>query len=213
MSDEDYITKLATFKTSWTEGFITYYDRHLNEDILASYRPVLEAKGIYLAISGITNNPAESTNASFKLVTNLKNSSLYQTVSAWYFYQVDSLLDVCLGLHYTGNFVPNGKVSSDIYRPAKIKDVVDTNAIKSLVKDGKIPNNLLTNREYKSVSLHEATTLRGLARLFIEQDRVLLLPKKQIFLVSGLLDKKFLVRHYFRTIFLIKHLSKCTQYF
>lgn len=192
-SYEIYSDKLFEFKSKWTDSFGKYYDKFLQESILESYRAVLEAQDLYSELSGMTNNPAESANASFKKVADLKNATLFQAVSGWFFYQVDGLVEIMRGLEHNGDFHPIEPIPEGIYKPANIKDAVNAEIISSLIHEGKVPAGLQSNRIYKSTSLHEVTTLRGLAKMYIEKDQVILLPKQQIFVVTGLLNKTFIV--------------------
>lgn len=192
-SHEKYTENLASLKLKWSENFRNYFDKCLNESILESYRCILEARGIYSELSGMTNNPAESANSSFKKVTNLKNATLFQAVSGWFFYQLDGLVEILRGLQSNGDFAPKGPLPDNVYKPTRIQDAVNHEIISSLIFEGKVPVGLQSNQVYKSNSLHEATTLRGLAQMYIEKDQVFLLPKQKIFVVTGLLDKTFIV--------------------
>lgn len=46
----------------WAASFKSYFDAHVLEDARASARFVLVSDGLYVAPSGITNNPSESFN-------------------------------------------------------------------------------------------------------------------------------------------------------
>ncbi len=175
-SYDAYVQKLKVCKSNWADKFVEYYDKCLHESILESYRAVLEEKGLYSELSGMTNNPAESTNAAFKKVTDLKNATLFQAVSAWYFFQVDGLVEILRGMENNGDFFLNGPVSVFVYKPAQIRDALNPEIISSLIYEGKVPVGLQTSHTYKSTSLHEATTLRGLATMYIEKNQVVLLP-------------------------------------
>lgn len=188
-----YEQNLENAARNWDESFLNYYTTHLEKSVKISSRPNLEKLGIYNQISGITNNPAESANASFKRVTNLKNSSFFQVLSAWYLYQVDSLLDILRGIRKEGDFILVDYVPSGVYVPENICDVVDRSVISTLVQDGKIPPDIFSNQPYSTPSLAEATTLRGFAKMIIEKERITWLPKQSSFVVTGINKKQYLV--------------------
>ncbi len=178
---------------NWDPKFVEYFGKHLDDDIKSSYRPVLEQLGAYSELSGITNNPAESTNAAFKRLMDSKKSTLFQSLSAWYFYQVDILLEIFRGTQNQGDFCITGELPKKLYLPQSINDIVPKASISSLVYDGQFPAKMATSQKYKSTSLHEATTLRGIAQFLIEDDRITWLPKKKVFVVTGLLQRNFMV--------------------
>jgi len=162
---------------------------------LASYRPVLEPLGLFNPISGVTNNPAESTNAAFKRISNLKNASIFQAMSIWYFYQVDILFEIFRGMKKEGTYLLCMPIPKGVYAPDNIKDVTDPKIISSLFNDGKFPPDLLTKKKYKSVSLHDATTIPGLAKWLIKEKRISW-DETGVFMVTGLLEKVFMVTFY-----------------
>lgn len=190
---QNYEVNYTELSTNWSTEFQDYYKAYLEDDVKTSFRPVLESFGIYSDESGITNNPAESTNAFLKRNIVGKNSSLFQTLSVWYFFQVDIMMEVCRGIQGQGNFILAGKAPENIFYPKNMEDLLPKEVISSLVYDGKNPTNMVTSRPYKSKSVIEATTLRGLARFFIRNDRVTLLPKTGSFIVAGLREKTYLV--------------------
>jgi len=148
---------------------------------------------LYNPISGITNNPAESTNAVIKKMLNNETVEFFQMVCQWYFYQTTQLVDIQRGFYNDGPFVLNdNKLRSKIYIPTHIVDVVDPEVIPYLAK-GKLPPNLLTQSEYKSPSLVESTTMVSLAKSFIAKDKIEFVPSKKVFVVTGLMDKNFMV--------------------
>jgi len=192
-SPEDYHEKLDVFKLKWTEGFQTYYHKHLETAILSSYRPILETSQVYNELSGITNNPAESSNAAFKKVIEVRKASLFQAASYWYLYQNDKLFDTFRGFDGQGDFVLSTSRPADVYVPKRIVDVVDKHAIASVILDGKLPKHCRV-REYKSVNLHEATSLRGIADAIVEKGGVKVTKRERgVFLVTGLLEKTYMV--------------------
>ncbi len=195
-SYDAYLETLKVLKSKWADKFAIYYDKCLHESILDSYRVVLEEKGLYSELSGMTNNPAESTNASFKKIADLKNASLFQAISGWYFFQVDGLIEILRGMENSGDFTLSGPIPNGVNKPAQIRDALNPEIISSLICNGKVPPGLQTSHTYKSTSLHEATTLRGLARMYIEKNHVTLLPKQKVFVVTGLLGKTFIVSKY-----------------
>lgn len=188
-----YKERLENFRKIWDPDFLVYFEKHLDGDIQTSFRPVLEGFGAYSELSGLTNNPAESTNAAFKKIMDSKKSTLFQSLSAWYFYQVDILLDIFRGVQNQGDLVPFKKLPENLYVPENVDDIVSKTLISSLVHDGQFPAKMVSAQKYKSKPLHEATTLRGIAQFFIEDDRISWLPKKQVFIVTGLLRRNYMV--------------------
>jgi len=180
---------LKEFYSSWDEKFVNYFQNCIYEDALQSFRPNLEKVGLYVTSSGITNNAAESVNSAFKKIVDKRSCGFFQAVYCWYFYQVDSCIDITNGIeaNSAGDFRLSAKpVPKKIYIPKNVSDVIDPNTISSVVFDGRLPPNLSTSKPYKSKSVPLITSLPGLADMFIEKGRVTWLPKESVFVVIGL---------------------------
>ena len=113
-----------------------------------TYRPVLEKLHLYNLISGITNNPAESTNAAFKRVTCYKTQGFFEAFSLFYFSQVGYLLEIQRGMEnkggkYTLYGPKSGKILSKVCIPNAI-DYIDEDLASHLIQTGKPPPTLFT---------------------------------------------------------------------
>lgn len=184
----------------------------LNEDVQKCFRPRLESLGIYNYQTGITNNAAESANAAFKRAIGVRpgvagqptRQNFFQAVSLWYFYQAGRLSDIMLGLQNLGDLHIKDSIGK-LYAPENIRDVVNQDVIASLVLDGKYPDDMLTKRQYNSKNFFELTTLPGMAKWFVEANRITLLPKQHVFVVTDLLDTQYMVCYFIRQLLQNSH--------
>lgn len=197
---------LKSLETCWEEAFTIYYKANLETAILQSYRPVIEDLEIYQPASGITNNPAESANATFKRTVNPlhnqnKKPGYFQVSHCFYFHQVNRLIEIMKGaLKNIGNFQPVLiPTPSNLYLPSteSLQDYLDPNLVSDVVLKGKLPANLFTCQPYTSVNLSVITTANGEAEWFIQNDRIQWMPKSGSFLVTGLHGKVYTVRIFF----------------
>lgn len=192
-SREGYDLLLNLLKKEWDDSFLAYYTQHLDTDIKSTFRPLLEELGIYYVLSGITNNPAESTNAKFKKVLPPEKCSFFQAVSCWYFYQGVAVSKISRGILQDGGYPARDPISPRIYVP-RPEDSMDEEMIPYLFRNGKAPIHMTKNEAYKSPPIQETITLRGQAEFLIsEPGRVLNVPMKKVWLVTGFLEKQFMV--------------------
>lgn len=193
---DDYVESLKEISESWDdEGkLLNYFKHRIEPDLMCTWRPKLEGLNVYDHMSGITNNAAESSNAAFKKVLDVKTSTLFQALSAWYFWQVGNLFEITRGTRLEGNFRPKRPIPAGVYIPQKSEDVIPEEVIKSLVYEGKLPRHLSSREVIKVPSIHERTTLRGIAKFFVDNDRVKLETREKVFLVKGLNEKCFMVQ-------------------
>jgi len=193
-SREFYFESLKECYQKWDPRFLNYYKTFADQDVQSSFRPVLEELDIYNILSGVTNNPAESTNAAFKNIVSKKDVGLFQAVYSWYFYQIYAMAEIVRGFNKQGEFRlnSNGQLEK-IYLPKNLQNEVHQSAISAMVFEGHLPIQFETNEEYKGPSLPETTLLPGVADLLCYQKRVFPLPEANIFVVDGLCGKKFIV--------------------
>lgn len=197
--NEELETRLADFRMTWNEKFTKYYDGTLKDVVFSSFRYKLEQLDVYHPMSGITNNAAESANAYFKRRIKMKTTSMYQLLSFWYFHQTDALLDICRGFKNQGKFCPFQPIPSNLSLPVNMKAIEDATVVDEMIRDGKFPETVSLNPKYKSVSLYETTTMRGLARCLVGHGCVKFLEDTKTFVVGGLVatDPTYLVLYFF----------------
>lgn len=192
---DHYKSALATLEKNWDAPFKKYYTQHLDDDIRSTYRPLLEELGVYYILSGITNNPAESTNAKFKKLLPPEKCSFLQAVSCWYFHQGVALSKISRGLLKDGGYEARLPIPSGVYKPDPM-DSMSEEVTPYLFKNGKPPTNIPVNEAYRSISIQELVTLRGQAEFLIsQQGRVLNIPSNKVWLVTGFLGKQFMVNN------------------
>jgi hypothetical protein len=202
-SIEKYTEELSKHFELWPEKLVKYYETYIDKDFLTSARWILERFHIYSFISGISNNPAESLNHSVKRVLNNKQADFQKLAYTIYFLSVKQIVEFSNGFEGKGELklenvtenVESLQFSQEVLETV-FSDYIDQDQIEDVIFNGmyyKSQENKEREKAAKIDPLKKNPSMKGLAEIFIKEDRIDFIPQRGIFIVKGLQGRHFIV--------------------
>ena len=104
-SEEQFNEILKTVQPRWSQPFVAYFDKNLEEDMLQhACRFRIEPYNLYNPISGVTNNPNEGANSKLKRILDHKEVPIDVMVLTCYYLQKQDIAEIKRGLIGTGEY-------------------------------------------------------------------------------------------------------------